>query len=100
MAQNDDFKATPNPLGAAIAGAAIGAAAVYLTDKDNRRRVRHRLNRLRQAGTEKLDMAEKKIKEAGSDVRETASDATGRAADALEGAERRVRRAARHRRRA
>lgn len=100
MTRNDDFKASTNPLGAAIAGAVVGATAVYLADKDNRRRVKHRLNRLRQAGTEKLDEVEKKIKEAGKDARQKASDAADKAADALEEAEKKVRRTARQKRRA
>ncbi len=72
---------------AGIAGAALGAAAVLLSNKDNRDKIKEKFNDVKQTGEDKLNMAKTKLEEVGQQGREKVSEALGQAQEKMEGIE-------------
>jgi gas vesicle protein len=83
MAQNDTKQTGMSPLGAALVGAAVGAAAVIFAKKENRDKVTQAFEDVKTNG-------EKKLKEIGSKAEEVAEEGREKLSETLEEAKDRV----------
>ncbi len=62
-------------IGSVLVGAAIGAAAVTLMNKNSRKKLKENINKALETGDRKLDELQKKAEEVKKNVQEKAEDA-------------------------
>lgn len=74
----------PSPIGAAIAGAAVGAAAVILSSKKNRDDIKEKLSQFAAQGEEKFQTMQEKVEDAKESSKKKLANKLGEAKDRLE----------------
>jgi gas vesicle protein len=79
----DDKDKGMHPLTAAVIGAAVGAAAVALSDKNKREKLRQKANMLMDKSKEQLDVAKQKVDQAKEQGRDKLADSLNEASKSV-----------------
>jgi gas vesicle protein len=84
MNRNDNNERGMNGLGAAMVGAAVGAAAVILSDKDKRERLKTKYNELMQKGEKSVNRTKEVVDDAKEEGKKKVASELKKAQQKLE----------------